>query len=281
MTTTLRPSGPLQRDDRGSRSRTYDVCVNSRRVGSVELGTHPTLGPTAGVLRSVAIDAGDRRRGRGTVAALAAEEVLRDWGCTRVSASVPMEATAAARLATALGYAEESRRMIKELTAGQLPGLTAGGEGRPMDEAEFGDWSASEIEGHAQFLVAQGVPPEQARARAVADQRELLPEGLTTPRTWIRVMEAEGAMVGHLWVGEREVRPGRQGAYVYAIEVAEPHRGRGHGRTLMILAERIARAEAEADLLGLRVRAGNTPALRLYESLGYQVTHIDVGKRLL
>ncbi|WP_338675495.1 GNAT family N-acetyltransferase [Streptomyces sp. SCSIO 30461] len=281
MTTTLRPSGPLQQDDRGSRSRTYDVCVNSRRVGSVELGTHPALGPTVGVLRSLAIDSGDRRRGRGTVAALAAEEVLRDWGCTRVSTSVPTEATAVARLVAALGYTEESRHMIKELTGASLPEPTAGAEGRPMGEAEFLDWSAAELEGYTQTLVGQGVPPEQASARAAADQRRLLPEGLATPRTWIRTMEAEGAVVGHLWVAEREVRPGRQGAYVYAVEVAEPYRGRGHGRALMLLAERIARSEAGADLLGLRVRAGATPALRLYESLGYRVTHIEVGKQLL
>ncbi|MFD7611122.1 GNAT family N-acetyltransferase [Streptomyces sp. NPDC059828] len=280
MTTTLRPSGPLQRDDRGARSRTYDVCVNSRRVGSIELGTHPSLGPAAGVLRSLAIDAGDRHRGRATVAALAAEEVLRDWGCTRISASIPAAATGALRLATALGYVEQDRSMLKELTAEPLPGLPGGAEWRPMDEPEFRDWSAAETEHYAQTMVGLGVPPEQARARSVADQRELLPDGLATPRTWFRVLEAEGCVVGHVWVGEREVRPGERGAYVYDIRVAEPHRGRGHGRTLMLLAERIARTEAGAGLLGLRVLAGNTPALRLYESLGYRATRINVGKRL-
>ncbi|MEU1128792.1 GNAT family N-acetyltransferase, partial [Streptomyces sp. NPDC005900] len=45
MTTTLRPSGPLQRSAEGGRARTYDVCVNSRPVGSVALATDEVFGP--------------------------------------------------------------------------------------------------------------------------------------------------------------------------------------------------------------------------------------------
>ncbi|MGW2560680.1 GNAT family N-acetyltransferase [Streptomyces sp. NPDC001514] len=281
MTTTLRPSGPLQLSDDGVRSRTYDVCVNSRPVGAIELATDPGLGPSAGVVRSLRIDEADRRRGRGTVAALAAEEVLRGWGCTQILASVPAEDTAALRLITALGYTERSRNMLKELPDGPLPGLPHGVEGRPMTEGEFQEWLTAAVENYTREWVARGVPHDQARAKSEADHRNLLPDGFATRGAWLNVLVADGTVVGHVWVAEREVRPGEQGAYVYDVEVAEAHRGRGYGRALMLLAERVALAEAGVSLLGLHVFAGNTPALGLYESLGYRTTQINYFKQLL
>ncbi|MFE3327196.1 GNAT family N-acetyltransferase [Streptomyces sp. NPDC059176] len=281
MTTTLRPSGPLQRGADGATSRGYDVCVNGRPVGAVELSTDPALGPSAGVVRSLHIDEPDRRRGRGTVAALAAEEVLRGWGCDRVRASVPAEATAALRLSTALGYVEQSRNMLKELPVGPLPELPEGVRGRPMTEAEFQDWLDTAVDDYARAWTGRGMPTEQARAKSEADHREQLGDGLATRRTWMRVLEAAGTPVGHVWVGEREVRPGERGAYVYDVGVAARHRGRGHGRALMLLAERVARSDAAADLIGLHVFANNTPALRLYASLGYVTTRVNVAKQLL
>ncbi|MFE7776081.1 GNAT family N-acetyltransferase [Streptomyces sp. NPDC057445] len=281
MTTTLRPTGPLQRGDGGARSRTYDVCVNSRPVGAIGLTTSPGLGPTAGVIESLTIDEPDRRRGRGTVAALAAEEVFRGWGCTQVLASVPVEATAALRLATALGYTERGRNMLKELPGGTSPQMPDGAEGRPMTEHEFQGWFAAAIESYTREWVERGVPLEQARAKSEADHYGLLPDGPATHGVWMNVLVAAGAVVGHLWVAEREVLPGERGAYVYDIEVAEEHRGRGYGRALMLLAERVAREEAGAALLGLHVFAGNTPALGLYESLGYRTTQVNLFKQLL
>ncbi|SCE61831.1 hypothetical protein GA0115253_109847, partial [Streptomyces sp. Termitarium-T10T-6] len=65
MTTTLRPSGPLQEGADGARARHYDVCDNGRPVGSVAISTDDAFGPTAGVLRSLSVDESRRRRGRG------------------------------------------------------------------------------------------------------------------------------------------------------------------------------------------------------------------------
>lgn len=281
MTTTLRPTGPLQRRDGGARSRTYDVCVNSRPVGSIELATHPRFGPTAGVIRSLRIDEDDRRRGRGTVAALAAEEVLRGWGCRQITVSVPAGATAVLRLATVLGYTERGRNMVKELPAGPGPELPDGTLGRPMTEAEYREWLAAAIDSYAQNWIDRGVPEPEARAKSEADHQDKLPDGLATGDTWISVLVAEGAVVGHVWVALNEVRPGEQGAYVYDVAVAEELRGRGHGRALMLLAERVARTDAGMSLLGLHVFAGNTPALGLYESLGYRPTEVHLFKELI
>ncbi|MEV8411132.1 hypothetical protein AB0R12_36835, partial [Streptomyces niveus] len=63
MTTTLRPTGPLQQTDDCMKSRGYDVCDNSRPIGVIELGMDGAFGTPAGVLRQLRIDEADRRRG--------------------------------------------------------------------------------------------------------------------------------------------------------------------------------------------------------------------------
>ncbi|MFF7182468.1 GNAT family N-acetyltransferase [Streptomyces sp. NPDC008121] len=279
MTTTLRPAGPLQQTSDGGRSRPFDVCVNSRRVGSLHLSTAPGFGSGSGVIEDLRIDERDRRRGRGTVAALAAEEVLRGWGCREVQISVPSAAEAALRMATALGYVERSRNMEKDLPR-EPPALPEGIEVRPMTEAEYVSWSVKAKEEFARSWMDRGVPADQARAKAEASHRENLPRGLASPGTALHLAVREGQVVGQLWTGRRELSSGRTGAYVYDIEVAEGRRGHGYGRALMLLAERVA-LEAGQSLLGLHVFSGNTPAIRLYTSLGYRTTHVNSYKAVL
>ncbi|NXY97819.1 GNAT family N-acetyltransferase [Streptomyces sp. BR123] len=276
MTTTLRPGGPLQQGAGGARSRPYEIRVNSRRVGALLIACDTPFGPSVGVIRDLAVDPPDRGRGRATVAALAAEEVLRGWGCRRVTASIPTASPAGLRLAAALGYTESGRNMAKELPAGP-PALSGGVEGRPMTPAEYEVWLAEALEGYAADWAARGMPPEAARAKSEADHARDLPRGLDTPGVSLCTLEAAGVPVGHLWVAPSRTR---QGAYVYDVAVAEPYRGRGHGRDLMLLAERRALAGGHRTL-GLHVFAGNTPALRLYESLGYRPTDIHFAKDLL
>ncbi|MET7755671.1 GNAT family N-acetyltransferase [Streptomyces sp. NPDC005389] len=279
MTTTLRPAEPLQQTPDGGRSRTYDVCVNSRRVGSVHLSTDPGFGAASGVISRLGVHEPDRGRGRGTVAALASEEVLRGWGCVEVQISVPADAGPALRMARSLGYTERSRNMVKELPA-EPPALPEGVEVRPMTGAEYAAWEARAKEGFARSWIDRGVPEEQARAKAESSHAKYLPEGLATPGVAIHVVVRDGRPAGFLWTGRIELEPGRWAAFVYDIEVDEAHRGHGYGRALMLLAERVAR-EAGETLLGLHVFAGNTPAIRLYESLGYRTTHVNSAKELL
>ncbi|MER5256381.1 MULTISPECIES: GNAT family N-acetyltransferase [unclassified Streptomyces] len=274
MTTTLRPTGPLQQSADGAKSRTYEVCVNSRPVGGIELATHPVFGPGVAEMRDLSIKETDRRRGRATVAVLAAEEVARGWGCKRIEVAVPAEAAAAHRLAVSLGYQERNRQMAKPLTA-EPPALPAGVEGREMTEDEYEVWLAREKEDYAQTWIERGVPEAEARAKSDADHADHLPQGLATPGTSLCVLTHEGTKVGTLWLALRD-----GDAFVFDVEVDEEYRGRGHGRSLMLLAETQARAVG-LRRIGLNVFAGNTPALRLYESLGYESVMYYVYKQLL
>ncbi|MGP3684861.1 GNAT family N-acetyltransferase [Streptomyces sp. IBSNAI002] len=280
MTTTLRPAQPLQQHSDGTRSRTYAVRVNSRHVGSLELATRSGAQPEVGVIRGLWIDEPDRGRGRGTVAALAAEEVLRSWRCTSIAVSVPADAARALRLATALGYQVTGRIMAKDLPEGP-PALPAGSTGRPMTEAEFAAWLEPGIVEYGRRLVAPGMTEEQGLAASRAEHARMLPSGRETPGTTFLVLEAAGAAVGTLWVGERDL-PGLGGVvpYVYDVEVDAGHRGRGHGRTLMRLAEHTALA-AGSGTLALHVVEDNTPARRLYASLGYRDIAVNAIKPLV
>lgn len=274
MTTTLRPTEPLQHAADGTRSRHYQVCVNSRPVGAIHLATRPVFGPPVAVIQDLRIEEPDRGRGRGTVAALAAEEIARGWGCERIEMSVPGEAAAARALSTALGYIPRSRWMEKVLGA-VAPELPAGSVGRPMTEAEFAPWGARGRESYAEEWIARGVPADEAHAKSQHDHDELLPQGMATENMLFSVLEHEGTAVGTLWVALQDER-----AFVFDVEADEAFRGRGHGRTLMLLAEAQAVA-AGKDRMGLNVFAGNAPAERLYESLGYETTTYHLYKPLL
>ncbi|MFJ9339419.1 GNAT family N-acetyltransferase [Streptomyces sp. NPDC101733] len=274
MTTTLRPSGPLRQNAGGARSRPYEIRVNSRRVGSLLIASDTPFGPTVGEVRDLVVDEGDRRRGRATVAALAAEEVLRGWDCRRVRTSVPADSPGGLRLAAALGYTEQGRNLVKDLPA-EPPALSVGVRGRPMTGAEYEEWDGPARASYAADWTARGMDPEAARAKSRADHDTQLPRGLDTAGVVFTVLEAAGVPVGRVWVA-----PNEEGSYVYEVAVAEEHRGHGYGRALMLLAEHAALAAGHRRL-GLHVFAGNVPALGLYASLGYRPTRFHYAKDLL
>lgn len=278
MTTTVRPAGPARHGADGTRSRDYTVCVNGRPVGRLRLATDERHGARVGRVVSLEIDEADRGRGRGAVAALAAEEVLRDWGCRRVHVRLSAEAVPGLRLAAALGYVERDRALTKRLTV--PPPLPADARLRPMDEADYAVWHRRTRADHAARWIEDGATPERAAAVADAEYAAALPDGRLTAGTALRVLSHGAVDLGWLWV--RAGRPDLPGApaWVFLVEVAEAHRGQGHGRTLMLVAERECLAVGTRDL-GLNVLRANTPALRLYESLGYRPVAHELSKPLL
>ncbi|WP_129838448.1 GNAT family N-acetyltransferase [Streptomyces sp. RFCAC02] len=146
MTTTLRPEGPPEPTPDGGRTRAYSIRVNGRDAGRVVLAAGPGR-PAAGRIVRLHVAPEERRRGRGTVAALAAEEVLRAWGCAGAEAAVPAGEAAALRLAAALGWRERVRTFSADLAAAPwddpgtpvsagLPARPPGADG-PADGAAF------------------------------------------------------------------------------------------------------------------------------------------------
>jgi GNAT superfamily N-acetyltransferase len=273
MTTTLRPAEPERYGTDGVRRRTYHVCVNGRPVGTVELLGGGRSGPGVGHIERLAIDRPDRGRGRGTVAALAGEEVLRAWGCRAVEIGIPADAPYALRIAASLGYAERNRHMVKKITGRPRP-LPPAGSVRQMSPDEYRPWLARGREEYITSLTDTGVPRDEAEIRADSSNDELFPDGVPAPGTELLGLEHEGELVAGLWL--RTTDPG----WVYEVEVDAAHRGRGHGRSAMLAAENRCRA-AGTRSLGLNVFVANTAGLRLYESLGYRTVLRHFAKPLV
>ncbi|GAA1990493.1 GNAT family N-acetyltransferase [Kitasatospora viridis] len=277
MTTTLRPTGPEEPRPGGGRLRHWQVWANGRAVGKVLIAEHLGTGRIEGLEITEA-----RRRGRGTVAALAAEEVLRGWGCHRVEVSVPTGASAGHRLARALGYTETSHHMHKRLSRPPLPRpeLTT----RPIGPEEFQDWLDGINRGYRDQLRRVGLTERQAAEKVAADVARLLPSLHATPGMAVHLLLVPGepGPAGSLWLSLDNGRlppDDRPLAWVMNVEVEPGRRGRGYGRELMLTAERLCLAAGVHDL-GLNVYAANEPAHRLYESLGYRLTRRQYAKPL-
>lgn len=147
----------------------------------------------------------------------------------------------------------------------------------PMTEAEYREFLATAITGYAAANVEAGYWREDdavEKSRQAHD--DLLPEGLATSGHHLfRAADAEtGENVGWLWVAMREQTEGWR-AFVYSVEVLDGLRGRGYGRAVMEACAEKGR-ELGASSVGLHVFAQNTPAYRLYQSLGYEPTSLNM-----
>ncbi|MEU9043378.1 MULTISPECIES: GNAT family N-acetyltransferase [unclassified Kitasatospora] len=281
MTTTLRPEGPETPTAAGGRTRRWRILSNGHPVGTLRTTSTPYGGQLWGEISELEVTEG-RGRGRGTFGALAAEEVLRHWGCVRVDARIPESAPIARALAATLGYTERMRTLNKRLT--DAPALPAGLTARPIEAAALQAWLDGGAERFAHSLVASGLTEEQARAKSGGDRRNLLPQGAETPGAVLSSLyDAAGGSepCGSIWVALhlRDLPDGEPLAWVMVVEVLPGHRGRGHGRALMLLAERECLAAGVRNL-GLNVFADNEIAIRLYDSLGYSATERLYGKAL-
>ena len=150
---------------------------------------------------------------------------------------------------------------------------------RPMTPDEFAAWQEhSATEYATEVSAARGIPLEDARRIAAASFDRHLPDGQGTPGVHLMVGEdAAGIRVGIVWVGPNPDGVGP--AWVYDIEVEESRRGGGWGRALMLEAERLAREDGYAEI-GLNVFGSNAVARRLYESLGYRTSSVQMRKPL-
>jgi ribosomal protein S18 acetylase RimI-like enzyme len=147
---------------------------------------------------------------------------------------------------------------------------------RPMREDEFPGFRADSVIAYAQGIEQQGgQTAEFARRKSEEDHAAVLPDGLSTPGHTLWIVEAAGERVGVLWLAERD-SGGRRVIYIYDVEIDEAHRGKGYGRAAMELAERQARA-AGIGRIELNVFGGNEVARKLYRSLGYVETSVQMA----
>ncbi len=146
---------------------------------------------------------------------------------------------------------------------------------RPLREDEFEAWDRMHREEYERGLVEfAGMTRADARAKVERDVAFVLPNGLSTPSTWIWAVEEDGRPVGWVFLG---LRGG--GAFLYDITIDPGERGRGVGRAAMLALEEEARALGHGSV-GLNVWGGNAVARGLYRSLGYVEESVHMRKQL-
>lgn len=151
----------------------------------------------------------------------------------------------------------------------------------PMRAEVFPSYLENAILGYAEDCVASHRwPSEGAIERSRADFQNGLPQGLATPENYLYEIKATelGPTVGVLWFAIEE-KNGLRNAYVYDIEIYTQHRRLGHALQAFVLLEPIVGALG-LDRIGLHVFRHNPGAQAMYEKLGYEVTGINMQKRL-
>jgi ribosomal protein S18 acetylase RimI-like enzyme len=118
---------------------------------------------------------------------------------------------------------------------------------------------------------------EEGRKAAARQFEQLLPDGIASKghHFW-RIVNDNGNAVGDLWV---LVESEKARAFIYFVGIDEEYRGQGYSRAAMLALETTVKPLG-AQHIDLNVFGDNTVAVRLYESLGYKPTAMNMRKEL-
>lgn len=123
-----------------------------------------------------------------------------------------------------------------------------------------------------------GIPEAEAAEAAHREMAVQFPDGRAQAGHAILIAEADdGTRVGRVWLAPRGTEQGL--VFVYDVQIDPDHRGRGYGRQLMRLAHEWAQAAGYSSI-SLHVFGGNTAAIGLYRSMGYEVTDLSMRRDL-
>ena len=151
----------------------------------------------------------------------------------------------------------------------------------PMRAETYADYLDAAVSGYAEDNIASGRwPREGALERSRTEFLALLPQGLATADNYLYEIRSEddARLVGYLWFAVEE-RHGIRGAFVYDVEIKAAHRRRGHAKRAFLALEALV-AALGLDSIGLHVFGHNAGAQALYTQLGYDVTGVNMLKRL-
>ncbi len=149
---------------------------------------------------------------------------------------------------------------------------------RPMTDSEYQRVQEAIFEDYARDLAnVNSTPMEEGRKAAARQTAQLLPDGMATKGHYFwRIVNDNGDAVGDLWV---QVESEKARAFIYFIGIDEPYRGHGYSRAAMLALESTVKPLG-AKYVDLNVFGDNTVAVRLYESLGYKPTAMNMRKEI-
>ena len=152
----------------------------------------------------------------------------------------------------------------------------------PMAPAEHEAWLAHAVDDYASDKVRSGAwQAEGAVERSQAEFQKLLPDGLASQDNYLYSIWSDDAPldtpVGVLWMAVPPWKPPL--AFVFDFIIFEPYRRRGYAsQALQALEDRVR--GLGLDTIGLHVFGHNHGARALYEKAGYDITDINMAKKL-
>ena len=149
----------------------------------------------------------------------------------------------------------------------------------PMTQPEYEAFLARLIPEYAADNVKAGYWDEaEALEKSRKQTESLLPQGLQTRDHYLYTLYDGDEAVGLIWLRAETDRPKKSG-FIFDVEIGEKFRGKGYGKQIMLLIEGKAR-ELGLQSIGLHVFASNSVARNLYESIGYEVSSLNMIKNL-
>ena len=137
---------------------------------------------------------------------------------------------------------------------------------RRIRPEEWQSYRAFRLQALADSPNAFATTLEQARAWSDQDWQRRF-SSPSAEREFPVIAEVEGQFVGMAWV---QVDPEKKTAHLFQMWVAPAHRAGGVGRKLLVEAIGWAKSQGAREIV-LGVTCGDSPARRLYESLGFKV----------
>lgn len=148
-----------------------------------------------------------------------------------------------------------------------------------MTQSEYEAFLERVIPEYAEDNIKAGYWGEQeALEKSRKEFADLLPQGLQTENHHLYSLYDADTPVGVIWMRANLDRPLKNG-FIFELWIDEKFRGRGYGREAMLQLEDIAR-EMGLKSLGLHVFSYNRTARALYEKLGYEVSSLNMQKKL-
>ncbi|MCA9836527.1 MAG: GNAT family N-acetyltransferase [Trueperaceae bacterium] len=150
----------------------------------------------------------------------------------------------------------------------------------PLSAEEFDSYLEQAIKDYAEDKIAAGNwQVSEALENSRRDYLRLLPEGVRTANNYLfSIRRDAGEKVGVIWFA---LNPEglKSNAFIYDFLIDEPYRRKGYGKAALLAAEEKAKALG-ISTLSLHVFGHNQAARKLYEQLGYEITNINMAKKL-
>lgn len=149
----------------------------------------------------------------------------------------------------------------------------------PMSAEQFVAYRVAGEQSYAESISASALMPvSEARVKATEDFSRLLPDGRDTEGQHFWMAFDGDQEVGMLWLALTEKSDGLH-AFGYDFLVPEELRRQGYGRAIMVATEQLCREKGVVSV-GLSVFGFNDGARALYEEMGFEVTMLQMTKRL-